>query len=102
MKRHSRYDASHLIEAMFEPGSHGRVLKNLLGIKRKRDMDETESQALKLAIDKMLGIYDESHQFTEADIRTMHKVWLGGIYEWAGSYRNVNLSKINFLLLLQN
>jgi hypothetical protein len=58
MKKHSRYDASHLIEATFEPGSHDRVLKNLLGIKRKRVMDETESLALKLAIDKMLGIYD--------------------------------------------
>jgi cell filamentation protein len=96
MKKHSHYDASHLIEATFEPGSHDRVLKNLLGIKRKRVMDETESLALKLAIDKLLGIYDESHQFTEADIKTMHKVWLGGIYEWAGSYRNVNLSKNNF------
>jgi hypothetical protein len=21
-------------------------------------------------------MYDESHQFTEADIKTMHKVWL--------------------------
>jgi cell filamentation protein len=96
MKKHGRYDASYLVEATFEPGSHGRVLKNLLGIKRKRDMDETESQSLKLAVDKMLGIYDESYQFTEADIRTMHKVWLGGIYEWAGSYRNVNLSKNKF------
>jgi hypothetical protein len=30
-----RYDPSGLVEAQFEPGSHRRVLKNLLGIKRK-------------------------------------------------------------------
>ena len=39
MTRTDRYDASGLIEAQFEPGSRGRVLKNLLGIKRKREMD---------------------------------------------------------------
>jgi hypothetical protein len=35
--------ASGLIEAQFEPGSHGRVLKNLLGIKNKRKMDQAEA-----------------------------------------------------------
>jgi hypothetical protein len=39
MKKPSRYDTSTLIEAQFEPGSRGRVLKNLLGIKSKREMD---------------------------------------------------------------
>jgi cell filamentation protein len=37
-----RYDASGLVEAQFEPGSRRRVLKNLLGIKRKREMDRLE------------------------------------------------------------
>lgn len=32
-------------EAEFEPGSRGRVLRNLLGITRVRDMNEAESQA---------------------------------------------------------
>jgi hypothetical protein len=34
----SRYDIGHLAEAQFEPGSHQRVLKNLPGIHRKREM----------------------------------------------------------------
>ena len=38
MKKGGYYDASGLIEAQFEPGSHGRVLKDLLGIKSKREM----------------------------------------------------------------
>jgi hypothetical protein len=37
-----RYDASGLVEAQFEPGSRRRVLKNLLGIKRKHEMDRME------------------------------------------------------------
>ena len=59
-------------------------------------MDETESIALKTAIDKLLNIYDENHRFTANDIRAMHKIWLGGIYEWAGEYRQVNVSKGDF------
>jgi cell filamentation protein len=32
----TRYDIDHLVEAQFEPGSRGRVLKNLLGVRGKR------------------------------------------------------------------
>lgn len=96
MKKFKRYDASGLIEAQFEPGSQGRVLKNLLGIKRKREIDEAETKALKIAIDEFLGTYSKKHRFKEADIKKMHKVWLGGIYEWAGEYRQVNVSKGDF------
>ncbi len=48
-----RYDTSSLPEAQFEPGSRGRVLKNKLGIKREKEMDETASVALAVAIDKL-------------------------------------------------
>ncbi len=96
MKKSGRYDTSALPESQFEPGSRGRALKNLLGIKRKREMDEAESIALKTAIDKLLSMYDKNYRFTTADIRTMHKVWLDEIYEWAGEYRQVNVSKGDF------
>jgi hypothetical protein len=36
-------------ETEFEPGSRGRVLRNLLRIARVRDMKQAESQALELA-----------------------------------------------------
>jgi len=91
-----RYDISDLPEAQGEPGSRGRVLRNKLGIKSKREMDEAESVALKTAIDKLVYMYDDKHSFIAEDIRTMHKVWLGDIYEWAGEYRQVNLSKGDF------
>lgn len=96
MKPSGRYDTSSLPEAQFAPGSKGRVLKNKLGIKSKKTMDEAESVALKAAIDNLIGIYDKDHRFTAADIRAMHKIWLGNIYEWAGEYRQVNVSKGDF------
>ncbi|MBI3582631.1 MAG: Fic family protein [Nitrospinae bacterium] len=96
MKKSGRYDTSDLIEAQFEPGSRGRVLKNKLGIKLKREMDEAESVALAVAIDKLLRMYNANYYFTVEDIKTMHKIWLGEIYEWAGEYRQVNVSKGDF------
>lgn len=96
MNSADRYNTSSLPEAQFEPGSRGRVLKNNLGIKRKREIDEAESIALKTAIDKLVSMYDRDHRFTAEDIRTMHKIWLGEIYEWAGEYRQVNVSKGDF------
>lgn len=44
-------------EAEFEPGSHRRVLRNLLGITRVRDMNEAESQALELVQEAALDLY---------------------------------------------
>lgn len=96
MAASDRYDISDLPEGQAEPGSRGRVFRNKLGIKSKREMDEVESVALKTAIDKLVYMYDDKHRFTAEDIRTMHRVWLGDIYGWAGEYRQVNLSKGDF------
>jgi len=96
LKKTGRYNVSGLVEAQFERGSRGRVLRNLLGIKRKRQMDDTEVEALQRAVDTLLHCYDKNHSFNVSDVREMHRVWLGEIYEWAGNYRNVNLSKGEF------
>ena len=80
-------------QAEFEPGSRGRVLRNLLGITRVRDMNEAESQALELAQEAALDQYEPDHRFTAADICALHRLWLGPIYPWAGEYRNVNIGK---------
>jgi cell filamentation protein len=96
MNPSDRCDISDLPEVQGEPNSRGRVLRNKLGIKSKKEMDEAESVALKSTTDKLLGMYNDKHRFTAGDIRMMHKVWLGNIYEWAGEYRQVNLSKGDF------
>ncbi|MBI5238142.1 MAG: Fic family protein [Deltaproteobacteria bacterium] len=96
MRKSNRYDTSALPEARFEPNSRKRVLKNLLGIKSKREMDRIEALAQLPVMEKLSGIYGKERRFTAADIRSIHKIWLGRIYEWAGQYRSVNVSKEDF------
>lgn len=93
MKKSGRYDTSSLIEDQYEPGSRSRVLKNLLGIKRKRDMDMLEAREQLRAYQELLRLYSLDHRFTAQDICRMHKLWLGNIYSWAGALRQVNISK---------
>lgn len=96
MKKYNRYDTSGLPEAQFEPGSGKRVLKNLLGIRSKREMDHLEWELQIQALSMLAGQYDKRHRFTAEDICNIHKVWLGDVYEWAGKYRRVNVSKDDF------
>jgi len=95
-KKVNRYDATGLMESLFEPGSGKRVLKNLPGIKSKREMDRIEAREQLQAVEELSGIYDITHRFIAADVCRIHKIWLGKIYEWAGSYRQVNVSKGDF------
>jgi len=85
-----RYDSSELPEAQFEPGSENQVLRNRLGITSKPMMDEAEARALEKALDILVLKFDETHSFTNEDLRDCHRIWLGDIYDWAGHYRQVN------------
>jgi len=94
----SRYDAPPGPETEFMPGSRGRVLRNLAGVTRKREIDQLEFEALL----RVQLLYEETKiapdtRFTAALLCQMHRDWLGEIYEWAGRYRTVNLSKGGFL-----
>lgn len=96
----TRYDTGHLTEAQFEPGSRGRVLKNLLGIRGKRAMDELETIKLAEATDWAIHHVMADQRFTAADICSWHKQWLGQVYAWAGDYRQVNISKGSFVFAM--
>jgi cell filamentation protein len=96
MKKSKRYDTSHLIEDQPEPGSRGRVLRNKLGIKSKREMDRREKAEQMRTIEELTTIFAVDHRFTAPDICKIHKLWLGDIYEWAGKYRQVTMSKGDF------
>jgi cell filamentation protein len=96
MKHTGRYAVSELIEGQFEPGSRGRVLRNLIGIKSRREMDEAEGKALVGTVEKLIRGYDSNHRFKAADLCSMHREWLGSIYAWAGKNRQVNLAKEDF------
>ena len=96
MRKSGRYDTSGLVEDQFEPGSGGRVLKNLRGIKRKREMDRLEAIEYAKVFEQAVGLYGLSRKFTANDICRLHRLWLGTIYPWAGIYRSVNISKGDF------
>jgi len=96
VKRSGQYAVSGLIEGQFEPGSQGRGLRNLIGIKSKREMDTVEGKELVRTFKRLISVYDDNHRFNTADLCSMHKEWLGSIYGWAGKYRQVNLAKGDF------
>ncbi len=96
MKKGGRYDVSGLLEAQYQAGSQDMVLRNLLGIIDPDEMDRMEARALVKATDILIRQYDQGHQFSAADICYLHKTWLGEIYEWAGRYRKINITKEDF------
>jgi len=97
----NRY-AAQGVEAEFEPHSRGRVLRNLQHIRSVREMQRSESEALLAATDAIIDSTRQDQRFTANDIRTMHRAWLGKIYEWAGEYRQVNIAKGDFMFAAAN
>ncbi len=96
MKQGSRYDTAGLEENEYEPGSNNSVLKNLCGITTVAGMEQAETLALLKATEEMFDSFDQDHSFSAEDICSMHRAWLGDIYPWAGSYRQVMMSKGGF------
>ena len=80
----------------FEEGSNNTVLKNLLGITSKDEIDNIEEVALAKTYRKVIAKYNEDHKFVAEDIKELHAIWLGEIYPFAGQYRTVNMSKGGF------
>lgn len=92
----SRYQTASGVEGEYQPGSRGRVLRNKLGIKSKREIDQKEYELLLCAQQKYIRIITTSTQFTAQLLCEMHREWLGELYEWAGRYRTVELAKGDF------
>jgi len=75
MKQNDRYDISELLECQFEPGSRGHVLKNRLGVARRREIDEIEDRKQPHVLNEFVNMYDRRHRFSVIDICQMHKIW---------------------------
>jgi cell filamentation protein len=97
MKRKSgvKYIASGVDE--FQPGSDGKVLRNKLGIASKKEMNDLEIIEYQKAAIRLASAYTKDHRMTENDIKKIHKIIFGRLYNWAGTYRNVELSKAEFV-----
>ncbi|EQD41416.1 cell filamentation protein fic [mine drainage metagenome] len=90
------------IEAEFEPGSRGRVLRNLAGVRSVREMTRLESEHLLIATERLIDETTVEQRFHAEDVRHMHRLWLGDIYAWAGEYRQVNMTKGSFMFAASN
>lgn len=91
-----RYDTSGNPEAQYQPGSDNQVLLNNLGISEPQEMEDTEFDYL---IQFQVALFDEfpvDQKITAIDLCEWHRNWLGPIYEWAGNYRTVTMSKGGF------
>jgi cell filamentation protein len=84
-------------EAEFEPGSRGRVLRNLADVRSVREMARLESERLLAATEHLIDEIEVDQRFRAEDMCRMHRLWLGGIYAWAGEYRQVNIGKDGFM-----
>lgn len=95
----SMYNISTGSEGEFQPGSGGKVLKNLMGVKSVSLMHNIEDLALQTVENKYFEseIITADTRITASIICQMHKHWLGELYEWAGRYRTVDISKGEFL-----
>lgn len=80
----------------FQPGSGGKVLKNLLDITSARKMHETEFSGYLAAERSVMTEFTKGQWIMLDDIDRIHKWFLGGIYSWAGTIRSVNISKGGF------
>jgi cell filamentation protein len=60
-------------------------------------MQQRESEALLDATHRLIDETDADHRFTARDICDIHRLWLGELYEWAGRYRSVNVSREGFM-----
>lgn len=92
-----RYDTSYLPEDQFEPGSNNTVLRNLLGIKDKVELDRIEEARFERLMEGAASRFDSDHRFSALDILWLHNFWLDGVFSWAGAYRTVNIGKGGFM-----
>lgn len=91
-----KYDASGSVEGLFEPGSNNTVLANKLGITDHAEMGNIEFDKLLIAQEHILNEMNEGTSISCKHLCQWHSKWLDDVYQWAGNYRSVNMSKGDF------
>ncbi|MBS0468705.1 MAG: Fic family protein [Proteobacteria bacterium] len=83
-------------QAEYEPGSHGQVLRNRLGMTDPALMDRAELALLLQLYEFVLHQQFPARRLRVADLMEWHRLWLGNVYHWAGQERSVNMGKGGF------
>ncbi|TGE23952.1 cell filamentation protein Fic [Hymenobacter aquaticus] len=74
----------------------GEVLPNRLGLTERAAVEQAETQGFLLAEQELLEELREDQVFDAAYLQELHRRALGEVYEFAGRYRSVNMSKGGF------
>ncbi|MDO4232898.1 MAG: Fic family protein [Lautropia sp.] len=90
-----RYHASG-VQAQWQPGSEGLVLRNKQGISNTEEINRAELELLHQLYEYLLKGELPDRRLRVADIKQWHALWLGNLYDWAGQVRMVNMSKGSF------
>jgi cell filamentation protein len=91
-KRRDRYDVSGKVEAQFVDAAQ-TVLRNKLGITDLATLQTTEEQALARAYRILLKEVRTDTRMTCDLLKHIHARIFGDLYEWAGHWRTVWISK---------
>ena len=87
-----RYDTSGNPEAEYAD-EEKTVLKNLMGITDLNELQIEEERGLATAYEHLLGEIRTDTMMTCELLRHIHSRIFGELYEWAGRWRTVNISK---------
>ena len=91
-KARDRYDVSGNIETQYVDAA-GTVLRNKLGITDLAALQTAEEQSLARAYRDLLGEVRTDTPVTCDLLRHIHARIFGGLYDWAGRWRTVWISK---------
>lgn len=92
-----RYEIPGGHDSQFEPDSNQTVLRNRLDIRAEAEMQMAETTAYLSSVSKSFRELEDDFQFSVDFVRDLHRDWLGSIYDFAGEYRVLNVSKGSIL-----
>lgn len=93
MEEHSRYNVHPK-----QSGVKGVVLKNELGLKTQKELDDAETVLLLDSYTYFFTMLEqEKVDFTLSFLFQIHRYFLGTLYSWAGKVRTVDISKGDML-----
>ncbi len=96
-----RYDTSGNSEAQYMD-TNEEVLRNVKGITDLHMLQVEEEKALARAYEQLLGEVRADTPLTAELLRHIHSVIFSGLFEWAGRWRTVRISKpVTNLLAVQ-
>ena len=76
---------------IYLPGTD--IPRNRLGIESPDLLHEVEETLLQQAYSQFIGDLDSTVRFDENYFQTLHRETFASLYEWAGLYRTVDMSK---------